>query len=348
MAAPQWDPTALPKRPGIYTNFVERAIAAIQGGARGIVAIPLLNYAVTATAETFYTVDSEKAAVDLFGLANISSILLVLQGGAKEVLVYTMPTTPLAEDYIAMREAFEARAFNVFVYDGEYSTTEQAATKTWVIRNRVEGKHFVVVIGGDDTTDLTPATGDTRSILNDDDYIVNVVSGGVIGVLSYNSSEYAAYIAGDIAGTAINQSITRHTTTLEDVTKRMTNSQVEVALLAGSLVLFNDGEKVVVEQGIVTSGKKIRSIRARQAIATDIARTANDSYIGKLNNNADGQATLIVAIKAYLETMEVAGVLTSPYVALDPAYISTGDSVYLTVSYVEVDSIERIFLTINI
>lgn len=348
MAAPQWDPTALPNRPGIYINFKEAAAAAIRGGARGIVAIPLLVYGSNATEETFYTVDSEKAAVDLFGLANISSILLALQGGAKEVLVYTMPTAPLAADYITMREAFEARPFNVFVYDGEFSATEQAATKTWVARNRTEGKHFVVVIGGDETTDANPATGDARSTLNKDDYIVNVTVGGIIGTETLSSSEYAAYVAGDIAGTPINQSITRHPTTLEDVTKRMTNSQVETALKAGSLVLFNDGEKVVIEQGIVTSGKKIRSIRARQAIVTDIARTANDNYVGKLNNNADGQATLIVAIKAYLETMEVNGVLTSPYVALDPAYVSAGDSVYLTISYIEVDSIERIFLTINI
>lgn len=348
MPGAQWDPTALPTRPGIYINFKEAAAAQITGGARGTVAIPLLAYGSTATAKTFYTIESESAAVDQFGLANVQSILLALQGGAKEVLVYTMPSSPTAEDYIDMREAFEARPFNVFVFDGEYNVTEQAATKTWVANNRADGKHFVVVIGGDETTDADPTAGNARSTLNKDDYIVNVINGGVIGTATYTSSEYAPYVAGLIAGTPINRSITYATLPLDDVTKRMTNSQVVAALAAGSLVFTNDGEKVKIEQGLTTSGKKIRSIRARQAIATDIARTAADNYIGKLDNNADGQVTLMVAIKAYLETLEIENVLTTPVVALDPERPSVGDSVFLTISYGEVDSIERIFLTINI
>lgn len=348
MAGGQWDPTALPPRPGIYINFKEAAAAQINGGIRGIVAIPLLTYASTATAKTFYTVASESEAADLFGLANIKSILLALQGGAAEVLVYTMPASPVEQDYVDMREAFDTRQFNVFVFDGESDPTQQAATKTWVERNREEGKHFMVVIGGDATSDADPTQGDARSTLNNDDYIVNVTVGGVIGNETFTSAQYAPWVAGDIAGTPINESITYDQVPLEDVTKRLTNSQINAALAAGSLVFVNDGAKVKVESGITTSKKKIRSIRARQAIATDISRTGADNYIGKLNNNAAGQATLMIAIKAYLETLEAEGVLSAPMVALDPAHASVGDSVFLVISYTETDSMERIFLTINI
>lgn len=346
--AGSWDPTALPVQPGIYINFKQAAAAQINGGARGIVAIPLLTYANTATAKTFYTVENEKEATDLFGIANIESILLALQGGAKEVLVYTMPATPVAQDYVDMRDAFDTRGFNVFVFDGEYDVEQHAAIKTWVKRNRDEGKHFIAVIGGDETTDADPTAGNARTTLNSDDYIVNVTVGGVVGNTTYTSSEFAPFIAGDIAGTPINESITFDPMPLEDVNKRMTNAQINAAIVAGSLVLVHDGVKVKIVSGLTTSGKKIRSIRARQAIATDISRTAADNYIGKLNNNADGQATLIVAIKAYLETLEADGVLTTPFVALDPMRPSVGDSVFLVISYVETDSIERIFLTINI
>lgn len=348
MPGAQWDPTALPTRPGIYINFKEAAAAAIRGGARGTVAIPLLTYTGSAAAKTFYTVSTESEALELFGASNVDSILLALQGGAKEVLVYTMPATPAVKDYADMRDAFDTRQFNVFAFDGEFNATEQANTKTWVARNREEGKHFLVVIGGDAAADGNPVTGNARSTLNKDDYIVNLIEGGVVGAEVYTSAQYAPYIAGLIAGTPINESVTYRVAPLEDVTKRLSNAQITTALAAGSLVLTHDGEKVKIEQGIVTSGKKIRSIRARQAIATDVARTAADSYIGRLNNNADGQATLMVAIKAYLETLENAGVLLAPVVALDPQRPSVGDSVFLTVSYVEVDSIERIFLTINI
>ncbi|KKO54507.1 phage tail sheath subtilisin-like domain-containing protein [Paenibacillus sp. DMB20] len=346
--AGSWDPTALPDIPGIYINFKRAAAAQINGGARGVVAIPLLTYASTATAKTFYTVETEKEATDLFGITNIESILLALQGGAKEVLVYTMPATPAEQDYVDMRDAFDSREFNVFVFDGEYNVDQQAATKTWVKRNRDEGKHFIVVIGGDATTDADPAAGDARTTLNKDDNIVNLTVGGSVGSKVFTSAEYAPFIAGDIAGTPINESVTFDPMPLEDVNKRMTRAQISAAIKAGSLILVHDGAKVKIMSGVTTSGQKIRSVRARQAIATDISRTATDHYIGKLNNNADGQATLIVAITAYLETLENEGVLSSPVVALDPSRPSVGDSVFLVISYTETDSIERIFLTVNI
>ncbi|MGF9711623.1 phage tail sheath subtilisin-like domain-containing protein [Paenibacillus naphthalenovorans] len=349
MAGGSWSPTELPTRPGLYINFKAAAAAQIAGGARGIVAIPIKAFTGgTATAKTFYTVENETDAAALFGAANIQSIKFALQGGAKEVLVYTLPAAAVAADYTDMRVAFDTRPFNVFVFDGEYSTTEQAATKTWVAANRSEGKHFAVVIGGNATTDADPTQGNSRSTLNADDYIVNLISGVTIGGTAYDSSKFAPWVAGLIAGTAINRSTTYAPVPADDVTKRLTNSQITAALQAGSLVLVHDGEKVKVEQGLTTSVKKIRSIRARQAISNDTTKTAADAYIGKIDNNADGQAALISAVKAYLESLEVANVLTGPVVTLDPQYQSVGDSVYLAISYVEVDSMERIFLTITV
>lgn len=343
-----WNPTDLPKRPGLYLNFVEAAAAAIKGGARGVVAIPLLTYGAGATAKAFYTVEKEKEAQDLFGAANTASIRLALMGGAKQVLVYTMPAEPTAEDYVDMRDAFDARPFNVFVFDQEADASEQDLTKAWVARNRDEGKHFAVVFGGTAEEDADPAAGNARTTRLKDDYVANLIDGGKVGTTTYSSAEYAPYIAGLIAGTAINKSITYAQVPLDDVNKRLTNAQITAALEAGSLVLVHDGEKVKVEQGLMTSGKKIRAIRARQAIATDITKTAADAYIGKIDNNPDGQAALISAVKAYLERLEASNVLMNPAVELDPQFESVGDSVYLLISYTEVDSMERIFLTINV
>jgi hypothetical protein len=351
MAFQQWDPTSLPTVPGLYINFVEAAIAQISGGDRGTVAIPLMTYASGASAKVFNTIENEKDATDIYGADNIQSIKLALQAGAKEVLVYTMPASPQAADYVDMRNEFEARPFNVFVYDGEVSATEQDNTKTWVATNRGEGKHFMFVTGGNATDDADPTVGNARSTRLSDEYVVNLTIGGSVSGVDYDSAEYAAYIAGLIAGTPINQSITFAQLPLDDVNKRLRNSDIKAALAAGSVVLVNDGEKVKVEQGLTTSMDKIRKVRARQAIATDIAKTANDNYIGKLDNNGDGQAALISAIKAYLETLQDNNVVILPEdnaVALDPQQASTGDTVFLSINYIEVDSMERIFLTINI
>lgn len=343
-----WDPTSLPIEPGLYINFQEAAAAAIRGGARGTVAIPLLTYGANATVKQFYTISREKEAQDLFGADNIASIRLALMGGAKDILVYTMPADPQPTDYADMRDAFDSRPFNVFVFDQEADASEQDAVKAWVERNRTEGKHFMFVAGGTAADDADPALGNARSTRLKHDYIANLVVGGTLSGTTYTSAEFAPYIAGLIAGTAINRSITYAQVALEDVNKRLTPTQVRTALEAGSLALVHDGEKVKVLQGLVTSGKKIRVIRARQAIATDITLTAADAYIGKIDNNPDGQAALISAIKAYLERLEASNVLMDPAVVLDPEYESVGDSVFLLISFTHVDSIERIFLTINV
>jgi len=353
--AAQWDPTNLPIRPGLYVNFKEAAVAQINGGDRGIVAMPLFTYTGgSATAKQFYTVENEADAITLFGSANVQPIKFALQAGAAEVLAYTMPATPADADFEAMRDAFEARPFNVFVYPKGATDAQEDSTLTWCKANADEGKHFMVVFGSDATTDQDPALGNARSARLEDDYSVNLIVGGNVSGINYPSREYAPYIAGLIAGKQINESITYATLPLDDVTKRLRNSEIKTALQAGSLVLTHDGEKVKVEQGLTTSGKKIRSIRARQAISTDLAKAARDNFIGQLSNNEAGQVSLIAAILAYLETLEDEDVLIlpsedeGPAVKLDPSKESVGDAVFVLISYTEVDSMERIFIDIQL
>lgn len=357
MAGGIWDPNVSQERAGLYINFVQNAVAQTVGGARGIVAIPLTTYITTAGADEkqFYTVTTQKDAEDLFGADNVQSIVFALKAGAKEVLVYTLPaiTGAVTDEsrYADAKTAFEARPFNVFVYDGIVTATEQDAGLVWMKRNRDEGKHFSMVFGcvvaADDDT---PATGDARSIRLMDKYAVNLINGVVIAGETKNSAEYAPYIAGLIAGTALNKAITYVPVPVDDVTRRMTNTEVKTSLTKGSLILIHDGEKVKVERGICTDKSKIRKVRAEQAIATDITKTGADSYIGKIDNNPDGQKALIAAIKAYLELLADANVvfMDSIVVQLDKQYQSVGDAVYVAVGFVEIDSMEEIYLTISV
>lgn len=358
MAGGSWDPTSSKERAGLYINFVNTALAQIQGGNRGVVALPLSTYAGgTAEAKNFYTVETEKQASDFFGANNLTQIKRIFKGGAKQVLVYTMPPYAVetsAQDYIDMRDGFSAREFNVFVFDGEVTATEQDNTLAWMKSNKADGKHFSVVFGGSASDDAVPTTGDARSVrlADEDGYAINLINGVIENGVAVPSSEFAPYIAGLVASTPINKSITYAQVQVDDVTLRMTNAQIKTSLGKGSLVLVHDGEKVKVERGITTAQtgvKKIRTARARQAMQTDITKTASDSYIGKIDNNEDGQKALISAIKAYLERLAVANVITQEIsVGLDPQYQSTGDSCYLAIRVVEVDSMEEIYLNIYV
>ncbi|WP_427110837.1 phage tail sheath subtilisin-like domain-containing protein [Lysinibacillus xylanilyticus] len=354
----KWDATNLPIRPGLYANFVKAAGKAVLGGARGIVAVPIFTYdGGKAVSGKFYTIDAASDGIDLVGNANATPITRILEGGAKEVLVYAVPALVIPEDsskqFIDLHEAFAVQDFNVFVYPTVIDDTVQATTKAWVSECRNEGKHFMYVAGGDAESDADIVTGNARSVALKDEYIVNLVTGVVLlDGTEVQSADYAPHIAGLIAGTPINKSITYVELPIADVTLRLKNSQIEKALTSGSLVIVKDGNKVRIEQGITTDSNatergKIRTTRAKQAVATDLPAAARDNYIGKIDNEPNGQAALIAAFKAYLETLEGENVLTDPRVALSSNFKSEGDKVFIDVSYEDLDSVERIFLTIT-
>ena len=340
----QWDPTSLPVRPGLYINFIDAAVAQINGGARGTVAIPLSNSEGTAEEGKFYMVENVTQAIELFGADNVVAIRLALMGGARNVLVYVKTATDTNDTVFAK---FDAQKFNAFVFDTEVDAAARTATKAWVIKSAKERKHFTFVAGGTAEDDEDPAVGNARTTALADPYIVNLVDGVILDGAEYSSGIYAAYIAGLIAGTPINQSITYTKVEASDVTRRRTNAEIEAALQAGSLVLFHDGENVKVERGLTTSGDKIRKISARQQIATDIDATARASYIGRLQNNEDGQMALMNAIKAYLEQLEVNDVLTDIVVQADPERPAVDDKFFVRISFTEIDSMEQIFIGIE-
>lgn len=352
-----WSASSLPIRPGLYMNFEDAAIAAIAGGARGIVAIPIFNYS-TGSAESgkFYTVETISDGKELVGGVNAEPITRALEAGAAQVLVYAVPALGEgveADQYSAMRDAYSLEDFNIFVYPTVVSASEQTATKAWVANCRDEGKHFLYVAGGSAEDDADIETGNARSIILKDEYIVNLVTGVILADgTKVQSADYAPYIAGLIAGKAITQSITFAELPIADVTLRLKNSQVETALKSGSLVIIKDGNKVRIEQGITTDSNaqargKIRTMRTKQAIAMDLPAAARESFIGKIDNEPNGQASLIAAFKKYLETLELERAIRNPQVGLDTRYESKGDAVFIAVNYIDVDSAERIFMTIT-
>lgn len=356
----QWDPLALPLRMGLYVNFTRRALEQIRGGAMGIVGLPVFEYT-SGVIEVgkFLTVEGDKAAETAVGKANAGPAKRALARGASEVLIYAVPPGQIPEseefDYTAIRDSFEAMPFNVFVYPSVVPTSEKEAAVAWTARNRKEGKHFTFVTGGSAEDDQDPTVGNARSILLADEYVVNLINGAIDGSGDeLPSEEYAVDVAGLIAGTPINQGITNQNMPISDVNKRLTNAETITALESGSLVITNDGVDKYIERGVTTKysgGKegKIRAMRARQAIATDLPATAKKHYLGKLDNEPTGQKLLLAAIMKYLDTLVLNKVLHQDYfLGLDPERKSEGDCVFLIVDAEEVDSMERIFVDFGV
>ncbi|CAH1203934.1 phage tail sheath subtilisin-like domain-containing protein [Paenibacillus sp. JJ-223] len=270
-------------------------------------------------------------------------------------------------DYIALQAALEGQTFDVLALDHAADASLLASFAAWVKRVRSEGKPVMAVFGGssaDDTSASAAQKAAARSLTLNHEGVINVGTGVRLGDVDYSSAQTSAYVAGLIAGQRLNESTTYAATPFDDVTRKWTRAEQEQAVQNGVFIFIHDGRQVKALRGVNTlvtpeSGqnnawKKIRSIRVMDAINTDLQRSAEDSYIGKVNNTEEGRLALISAMKSYLGLLAQSNVIeASGYdVVLDPAYYGDSpvfkpeaDQVYLQWNVKLTDVMEQLFGT---
>ncbi|MDO3408547.1 phage tail sheath family protein [Saccharibacillus sp. CPCC 101409] len=271
------------------------------------------------------------------------------------------------EEYIAAQTALEGTDFDVLALDFAADSALLQSFAGFIKRLRSEGRGVTLVVGGtkaDDTSSKAAEIAAARSAALNHEGIVNVGTGVKLSEISYSSAQTSAYVAGLIAGQRLNESTTYHAAPFDDVTRRWTRSEQESAVKNGVFILFHDGRQVKTLRGIntlVTPGagqnsawKKIRSVRVMDAISSDLQRTAEDSYIGKVNNTEEGRLALIGAMKEYLTLLAQSGVIEADgfNVVLDPAYYGSApilkpeaDQVFLQWNVKLADVMEQLFGT---
>ena len=240
-----------------------------------------------------------------------------------------------AADYTDALAAFETQEFNLLTLDGVTDSAIQTSVQSWVDRVRGEGKGVIAVMGGpaaDDIASDAVSKATARSAGWNHEGVVNVGTGAILNGASYSSAQVAAYVAGLIAGQKLSEATTYAATPFDDVTRRWTRSEMEQAVTGGVFLPFHDGRMVkclrgmnslvTLRQGQNNSWKKIRTIRVMDAINSDLVRTAEDSYIGKVNNTEEGRLALVGACKQYMQTLAQGGVIEASGwdVYLDPDY----------------------------
>ncbi len=263
-------------------------------------------------------------------------------------------------DYTEALAAFETQEFNVVVLDGVSDPALHASLTTWVKRLRDEGKGVIAVLGGSSSDDIaTDAVSKaiSRSTAYNHEGIVNVGTGAKLGEVSYSSAQLSAYVAGLIAGQSLNESTTYAPSPFADVTRRWTRSEQELAVRNGVFLLVHDGRQVkalrgnnslvTLREGQNNPWKKIRTIRVMDSINSDLQRTAEDSYIGKVNNTEEGRLALIGACKQYMQSLAQAGIIEEEGydVYADPEFTPEPDQVFLKWEARLTDVMEQIFST---
>lgn len=270
-------------------------------------------------------------------------------------------------DYVKATEAFETQDFHVLTLDGVTDAALRTSIVAWLKRVRNEGKGIIATLGGtaaEDTGTDAVNKAVTRSTAIDYEGIVNVGTGAKMNGKSYSSAQVAAWVAGLIAGQSLKESSTYAAAPFDDVTRRWTRSEQESGVQNGVFLLVHDGRKVKVLRGVnslVTlregqnkGWKKIRKIRVLDQINADLQRTAEDNYIGKVNNTEEGRLALISAGKQYLQSLALENVIESTGfdVTLDPRFYGSApqfqpedDQVFLSWTADDTDVMEQIFGT---
>lgn len=255
--------------------------------------------------------------------------------------------TVINADYTEFLSACETQMFNVVAYPVSEPTLKVSFV-TWIKKLRDdEGKKIVGVLADYDA---------------DYEGVINVKNGVILNDGTVLDALGAVpWVAGATAGASIIQSLTySQYEGAVDANPRLSNLGYKNALLAGQFVFQFDGEKTKVEQDINSLHtydqtknqrfSKNRVIRVLDNVNNDMLRTFSESYIGKIDNNADGQALLKQAVvDGYLETLQTAKAIQNLDKEADfiiDTVKSVGDEVWAKIGIQPVDAMEKFYFDV--
>lgn len=223
--------------------------------------------------------------------------------------------------YLAAMTAFEGYRIDGFVLDGITDESLQASISSWISSKKKEGFNIIGYVGGKSTDSLETANGKSQGFNYEG--IVNVYApSATYDGVSYSSSEVAVYIAALATGQTLKESLCNQATIFEDIQPRLSKTEIESALEAGTLILAMDDDEVIVVDDVNTlktysdeKGKVFGSIRAVKflnAVDTDTALTRKD-YVGKIDNTDTGRAIIICGLKKYFETLNAESIIKNDF-----------------------------------
>ena len=255
-------------------------------------------------------------------------------------------------DYDAAFALLEAVTWNILCVDTDASAVH-TLVRTFINRANDSGLMTMAAIG--EPTSVAYATRKTDAAANNSENIVYVLNGFKIGDTTYEGLDAAAVIAGLIAYTPSNSSLT-HTAIqgANEIVGKLTNAQIVECLKSGALVFTESSSGAVwIEQGITTlvtlgdkdaGWKKIRRTRTRFELMTRINQNC-EPVIGAVDNDSNGRATVIAIGQGVINQMIAEHKLSEGTFSEDLTNPARGDSAWFICDVQDLDSLEHIYLT---
>lgn len=339
---------------GVYLNIQTNEPLSITPGDRGTVAI--LQELSEGTDKTIYTITATDAAYPEDATAEDKRLATEALKGAKTVLLYKLPDGHVSDDVQEALGVLETLDVNTiaYPYDGTNETEESnyEASKT-VISNWVQAMY-------DD--EGIPVQAVMANVDADSDRIINIVQGVMLSDgTTLTAAQTTAWVAGVTAGASMTTSNTgRKYVGAIDVVPRMKKSAMETASKAGTFLFkVDNAQNVTVAYDInslvtytVKKGKQFRKnrvVRTLDNIKKDLGIIYEGEYVGKFDNEPDGQALLKGAYCDYFKELNRKKAIKN--FETDDLTVTDGvevDSVYVAVNIQPVDSIDKIYVDVNL
>lgn len=268
---------------------------------------------------------------------------------------FTAGTNPTVtnESYDVGTNVLERYRWNVIIADS--SSVDVHATLFNFVKQSYETGHLGMACVAEEKS-VALATRMSHAAAYNDEKMVYVLNGwkSITGTV-YNGWLAAARIGGMIAGSETNTSVTHDVIqSALELLEPMTNGEIIRAETKGCLVLsINDDDQIWIDNAINTlvtlnanmdeGWRKVRRTKCRFELIDRINRT-HDKLIGNINNDDNGRATIIAAAQKVINEMAgEAKLMPQSYVELDEAHPPEGDSVYLKLYILDIDSAEKIY-----
>lgn len=335
--------------PGAYLNFLTNAPLSITPGDRGtVVILQEMSKGVAGEMYTISALDQSKYPAD----ATKADKLLVNEAlkGAKTVIVYNLGAEHASGVIDTALATLMTESFNVLVYpyDGVGFEANKLTIATWIDIMRTE--------------EGVSIQGVMANYVADSESIINVAQGVKLSDgAELTPAQCTAWVGGQTAGASISKSNTgQKYVGAIDVVPRMTKTEMETAIEAGEFIFkvdtaqnvtavydVNSLTSVTVDKG--AQFKKNRVIRTLDGINMDITEIFESNYVGKTNNNADGRSLLRATLIEYFNELQRLSAIQN-FTAEDVTVSAGTDSDAVVIDcYIQpVDSIEKIYITVNL
>lgn len=336
--------------PGAYINIRTNEPLSITPGDRGI-AVILQEMSVGEDGQ-IYTITATEQAYPEKATAEDKKLVAEALKKAKTVLVYKLPETHDADAVNAALKKLKTVQFNTLCYP--YDTEPEAASS-----NKTVITEWIKSMREEEGVKCQAVLANYEA---DSEGIINVVQGVILtDGTRLTAAETTAWVAGATAGAGITTSNTgMKYMGAVDVSPRMTKTEMETAVKAGKLIFKVDSAQNVTIVSDINSltttmpekGKfftKNRVIRTLDNLANDISLIFESNYVGQANNTEDGRALLRAGLVDYLTVLQNMAAIQN--FETDDVTVKSGndiDAVVVEVWVQPVDSVEKIYTTVNL